>query len=626
MRGFVVAGISNDPGKDVAAVAAMYQSRGIRLHGQQTAISLVKDRVRYGRQKWLVTTDLQAAMEREVVSLARAAATDRSAALSVEQIDRAAGAFLARNPRIDPNGAQWTAQREMMIGLATEGRISVGVGSAGSGKSTIMESLVDAWKADGRHVHGVALSWKQTADLGKAGIVPKDLVALDAFLRRERKGQIVLDSRSVIVVDEVAEIGVKQMRELLRLQQRTGAQIVMIGDPAQMQAIEAGAVVPLLREAIGGKAIEILTSVRQQTERGLEIAGKMRDAATIPDALAMKHEDGDLHIVAGGREATIRHAARQYMEARALHRDDPSYALAVLTMTNDATLAIGRAIRSELQAAGVVGQDVLTKKATARGQTFDLQLAVGDRVRVFDRLHDADTPGRDRVLASNGEIVTVVGLSGQGMRVRNEKGDEGAVPWRKIQEHEGAPVRLTLGYARTVNLGQGSTVGDNITVALDGTAAVTGFAAYVAESRHQNRSVWIIDEASVRQSIAAAQRSTGQYQEIRRQDVLQRISDDLSRKPEKMNAIDLLRGVSTLRHETVRHLQRGSVAAERAGEDHPAMHHHRERLHLHHALRQGIVLARNLAHRAWETAQDRVGERLGRRLHPRLSLGCSFCA
>jgi hypothetical protein len=36
----------------------------------------------------------------------------------------------------------------------------------------------------------------------------------------------------------------------------------------------------------------------------------------------------------------------------------------------------------------------------------------------------------------------VVGLSGQGKRVRNEKGDEGSVPWRKIQEHEGAPVRL----------------------------------------------------------------------------------------------------------------------------------------------------------------------------------------
>ena len=196
----------------------------------------------------------------------------------------------------------------------------------------------------------------------------------------------------------------------------------------------------------------------------------------------MKHEDGDLHIVAGGPAATVKHAAQQYMRQMAKHRDDPSYALAMLTMTNAATLSLGRAVRSELQAAGTVGPDVMTKKALARqGAAFDLALGVGDRVRVFDRLHDADTPGRERVLASNGDVVTVLALSDQSMRVRNDKGDEGTVPWRKLQEHLGAPVRLTLGYARTVNAGQGSTVGENITVALDGTAAVTGFAAYVAE-------------------------------------------------------------------------------------------------------------------------------------------------
>ena len=99
MRGFVVAGISNDPGQDIASVTAMYREHGIRVDGQQTAITMVKDTVKLGRQKWLVTTELQAEMETEVITLARAAAADRSAALSVEQIDRAATEFLARNPR-----------------------------------------------------------------------------------------------------------------------------------------------------------------------------------------------------------------------------------------------------------------------------------------------------------------------------------------------------------------------------------------------------------------------------------------------------------------------------------------------------------------------------------------------
>ena len=86
-------------------------------------------------------------------------------------------------------------------------------------------------------------------------------------MRRAEKGRYAIDRNSVIVVDEVALLGVKQMHSLMKLQQRTGAQVVLIGDPAQMQAVDAGAVVPLLQQAIGGKAVEILTSIRQRTQR-----------------------------------------------------------------------------------------------------------------------------------------------------------------------------------------------------------------------------------------------------------------------------------------------------------------------------------------------------------------------
>jgi ATP-dependent exoDNAse (exonuclease V) alpha subunit len=47
------------------------------------------------------------------------------------------------------------------------------------------------------------------------------------------------DRNSVVVVDEVGLVGTRQMLDLLRLQQRTGAQIAMVGDPKQCQSIEA---------------------------------------------------------------------------------------------------------------------------------------------------------------------------------------------------------------------------------------------------------------------------------------------------------------------------------------------------------------------------------------------------
>ncbi|MGA8759800.1 MAG: AAA family ATPase [Stellaceae bacterium] len=54
-------------------------------------------------------------------------------------------------------------------------------------------------------------------------------------------------------------------------------QIVIVGDPKQCQSIEAGPVIELLRRAIGEEAIpQILTSIRQKTEREREITSLFR--------------------------------------------------------------------------------------------------------------------------------------------------------------------------------------------------------------------------------------------------------------------------------------------------------------------------------------------------------------
>ena len=69
-----------------------------------------------------------------------------SAALPLHKIERSARVYLAQNPKIDGAGRQWKAQHDMMTRLASGGRLSVAIGAAGAGKSTILEPLVDAWK------------------------------------------------------------------------------------------------------------------------------------------------------------------------------------------------------------------------------------------------------------------------------------------------------------------------------------------------------------------------------------------------------------------------------------------------------------------------------------------------
>ena len=52
--------------------------------------------------------------EQGLLEMVRAAAADRSTALTAEQIDQAAARFLAAHPQVDPDGVQWQAQRAMM--------------------------------------------------------------------------------------------------------------------------------------------------------------------------------------------------------------------------------------------------------------------------------------------------------------------------------------------------------------------------------------------------------------------------------------------------------------------------------------------------------------------------------
>jgi hypothetical protein len=557
-RALIVAGIGEHPGEDIGAVMKSFRERGVVQDSQQVALLWGRGAPLRGKERWSVTTALHADQEHELIRLARTASLDFSAALPAAQIGRATEAFLERNPAIDSAAEQWQAQRAMMTKLAAGGRLGVAIGVAGAGKSTALAPLVDAWKADGREVFGITLAWRQAADLRSAGIAERASVA--AFLKRVETGRYALDRNSVVVVDEVGLLGTRQMLDLLRLQERTGAQIVMVGDPKQCQSIEAGPVIDLLRRAVGAEAIpEILTSIRQRTEREREITSLFR-AGRAPEALEMKQQDGTAELVAGGRQATVQRVAQLWRERLEVNRADPEFKLTVSAPTNADAREIGAAIRAERRRAGELGDDTKILDATDRhGDTYRLALAIGDRVRLYDRVHDARVPGRKTVLANNGEVVEIRQLTDNGMIVRNDAGVEGLVAWRKIQAHKDAPVRLTYGYAMTVDTAQGSTATEHIHALPAGSHAIHGFKAYTAASRHE-RTTWIVvDEASERRNLAGRS-MIGQRPEIHEPDVWRQIGENLSRQPQKASALDMLQRMTETPPQVQRRIVRHGAA------------------------------------------------------------------
>jgi hypothetical protein len=274
----------------------------------------------------------------------------------------------------------------------------------------------------------------------------------------------------------------------------------------------------------------------------------------------MKQQDGTAELVAGGRQATVQRVARLWRERLEANRADPGFKLTVSAPTNADAREIGAAIRAERRRAGELGDDVKVLDATDRnGDTYRLPLAVGDRVRLYDRVHDARVPGRKTVLANNGEGVEIRELTDQGMIVRNDAGIEGLVAWRKLQARPDGPVRLSYGYAMTVDTAQGSTATEHIHALPAGSHASHGFKAYTAASRHE-RTTWIVvDEASERRHLASRS-MIGQRPEIGEPDVWRQIGEDLSRQPQKASALDILHPITEPPREMQRRVVRQGAA------------------------------------------------------------------
>ena len=162
----------------------------------------------------------------------------------------------------------------------------------------------------------------------------------------------------MLVVDEISQIGPRQILKLLELQAKTGMTIKMLGDREQAQAIEAGDAMQLLQRALPKSALpELLTTVRQRSERGREIAGLFRegDAAT---ALSMKRGDGHAMLLGGDRGQVVAQIADHYISRRdILLSGGAGRSITVSAPTNEDVAEIGAAIRERLKARGEIGQN-----------------------------------------------------------------------------------------------------------------------------------------------------------------------------------------------------------------------------------------------------------------------------
>jgi Ti-type conjugative transfer relaxase TraA len=357
--------------------------------------------------------------------------------------------------RAETRGLVMTGEQRAAFEHVTDERgLSVVVGYAGTGKSAMLGVAREAWERAGFEVRGAALSGIAAEGLENgSGIASRTIASME---HGWAQGRDMLSARDVLVIDEAGMVGTRQMERVLSHAADAGAKVVLVGDPQQLQAIEAGAAFRAIHERHGG--VEI-TQVRRQHEGWQQDATRHLATGRTGEAVHAYAERGMVHA-ADTREAARSDLVERWDRERIAAPDQTRI---ILTRTNDEVRELNEAARDRMRDAGQLGDDVLVK-AERGARAF----ACGDHIMFLKNERSLEV--------KNGTLGTVEKVSPEHIAVRTDDG-------RSVSFDSKHYAHVDHGYAATIHKAQGMTVDKTHVLATPG---MDRHGSYVSLSRHRD--------------------------------------------------------------------------------------------------------------------------------------------
>ena len=467
------------------------------------------------------------------------------------------------------------------------GGVQVVVGPPGTGKTFALAAAREAWEASGFQVYGAAVARRAAVELtSSAGIEATSIAALLGELNRP--GPSLLDDRTVLVVDEAAMVGTRDLAELCARTSAARAKLVLVGDHEQLPEIDAGGVFRALVSRT--RPIELSVNRRQARADERRLLDLWR-AGDLDEALTIATESGDL-VLDLAPEQALERMVGDYCDSIVAGDDAVMLAPRRAEVRHLNTLA-----REAMRVRGEVAAEALT----VDGHPF----SVGDRVvlRRNDRSLRVENGTRARVTRINPQAML--------MTIQLSDGSTRDLPSRYLllRSPAGVPA-VEHGYAMTAHLAQGMTTDRTFVL---GSEIVYREWGYVAWSRARLGTRFYVVEPGVSEEHHTAAGSTGDRFEmvsrrLGRSEAQRAGIDSLASKHARIPYVERALG---LRPDTFRRRRRWDKAARR-------LERHRDRLGVGDASEplgprpdaRADALAWERAHR--DLAKSRLGLGLGR--------------
>jgi Ti-type conjugative transfer relaxase TraA len=357
-------------------------------------------------------------------------------------------------------GGQLSEEQENALRYICGGsQLSCVVGLAGAGKSTMLEVANAAWNQQGIKVRGAALSGKAADGLHESsGIESRTLASLELSWKN---GYEPISRGDVLVVDEAGMIGTRQLSRITNKLNQIGAKLVLIGDPDQLQPIEAGQPFRHLIEYVGAAR---LTEIHRQKEDWQKLASRDLAAGRLQDALNAYDHHGAVHR-ANDQKQVLTALIENYMSDIETYGTDRTR-LAFAHRRKD-VFALNQAIRSALKHSDQIGEQE-TRLETETGPR-----AFASRERIVFTANDKELGVR------NGMLGTIESVTEQQITVRLDGHEQTRIIFDPCRYRS-----FDHGYAVTVHKSQGATVDQAYVLA---SRTLDASLTYVAMTRHREQ-------------------------------------------------------------------------------------------------------------------------------------------
>jgi len=413
--------------------------------------------------------------------------------------------------------------------IATTGNRVVAVqGFAGTGKSHMLERAKALIEGQGYAVRALAPYGSQVKALLELNVAANTLAS---FLKAKEKN---IGPKTVLVIDEAGVVPTRLMEQTLKIAEKAGARVVLMGDTAQTKAIEAGR--PFAQLQAAGMETARMTEIRRQTNPVLkeavelaargdtgaslrrvdvtEIADHHERRAAIAEAFVnLKPEERDRTLIVSGTNEARREINARVREGLGLAGKGVEFDTLIRRDTTQAE----RQFSKNYRVGDVIQpESAYRKSGLARGETYTvIDTGPGNRLTVRAQRDSAQisfNPKTHKKLSvyepkraelSPGDVVRVTRNNAaldlaNGDRFKVEKAETGRVVLadskRRIELETGKPLHLDHAYATTAHSSQGLTA-DRVLIDEDSKSRTTAKETYyVAISRPRTKAHIFTDD------------------------------------------------------------------------------------------------------------------------------------